>query len=82
MTEALPCVTVGQLVISYSNDSVNGIGLVIEIKKVENVYRRSHFIYTILWNDYPEPIDHNESSVRSWREKYLKYRQELYEQTL
>lgn len=81
MSTKPPCVAIGDLVISYNNFTLNGVGLVIDIQKLENVYRRSHYIYIILWNDYPEPIEHNEESVCRWRQNLLNIKKRIHEQS-
>lgn len=72
MIESDPIVNIGDVVISNAARTFNEVvGLVIRIEKEQNVYRRSQYVYTILWNDFPEPIKHTEDEIRRWRDRYL-----------
>lgn len=78
MIEADPIVCIGDVIISNaaleSKSFSEAVGLVISITKENNVYRRSHYVYTILWSDFPEPIEHTEDEVRRWRQRYINTR--------
>lgn len=75
MIEADPIVNIGDVVISNAVRTFSEVvGLVIRIEKEQNVYRRSHYVYTILWNDFPEPIIHTEDEIRRWRQRYINTR--------
>lgn len=74
MIENEPVVSIGDILISalsYRQGAIDEVvGLVVNITKEKSVYVRSNYIYTILWSDYPEPLEHTEDAVRRWRELY------------
>lgn len=72
MIESVPIVNIGDMLISNAAKTFSeAIGIVVRIEKENNVYRRSQYVYTVLWNDISQPINHTEDEVRRWRDKYL-----------